>query len=72
MLGFFNHARGSLDPGAAAEMGDGFLMKQGFTLLWVGWQFDPPQRPGLVRVYPPTADRERRVRSAASSAATSW
>jgi Alpha/beta hydrolase domain len=21
----------------------------------VGWQFDPPQRPGLVRVYPPTA-----------------
>jgi alpha/beta hydrolase family protein len=54
MLGFFNHAAGSLDPGSAAEMGDGFLMQQGFTLLWVGWQFDVPQRPGLVRVYPPT------------------
>jgi hypothetical protein len=54
MLGFFNHASGSLDPGTAAEMGDGFLMQQGFTLLWVGWQFDVPQRPGLVRVYPPT------------------
>ena len=55
MLGFFNHATGSLDPSSAADMGDGFLMKQGFTLLWVGWQFDPPQRAGLVRVYPPTA-----------------
>ena len=55
MLGFFNHAAGSLDPASAAEIGDGFLMKQGFTLLWVGWQFDPPDRPGLVRVYPPVA-----------------
>jgi hypothetical protein len=55
MLGFFNHAAGSLDPASPAEMGDGFLMAQGYTLLWVGWQFDPPQRPGLVRVYPPTA-----------------
>src|SRR5438105_4278965 len=55
MLGFFNHATGSLDPSSLADMGDGFLMKQGFTLLWVGWQFDPPQRAGLVRVYPPVA-----------------
>jgi alpha/beta hydrolase family protein len=63
MLGFFNHAAGSLDPASAAEMGDGFLMKQGFTLLWVGWQFDPPQRPGLVRVYAPIAtDNGRPIR----------
>src|SRR5882672_2017783 len=55
MLGFFNHAAGSLDPASAAEVGDGFLMKQGFTLLWVGWQFDPPRRPGLMRLYPPFA-----------------
>jgi hypothetical protein len=55
MLGFFNHAAGSTDPGTPEEMGDGFLMKQGFTLLWVGWQFDTPKRPGLVRVYPPVA-----------------
>src|SRR5207248_787340 len=51
MLGFFNHAAGSVDPGTDAEMGDGFLLNQGFTLLWVGWQFDTPQRPGLVRAY---------------------
>jgi len=55
MLGFFNHAAGSADPATAAEMGDGFLMRQGFSLLWVGWQFDVPQRAGLLRVYVPTA-----------------
>lgn len=55
MIGFFNHATGSLDPSTDAEMGDGFLMKQGFSLLWVGWQFDPPDRPNLMRVYPPVA-----------------
>lgn len=60
MLGFFNHATGSVDPSSAAEMGDGFLMRQGFTLLWVGWQFDTPHRPGLVRVYPPTASENGR------------
>src|SRR5215831_7671190 len=51
MLGFFNHATGSLDPSTANDVGDGFLLRQGFTLLWVGWQFDVPQRTGLVRVY---------------------
>ena len=55
MLAFYNHATGSLDPASDAEMGDGFLMTQGFTLLWVGWQFDPPMRDALVRVYAPIA-----------------
>jgi hypothetical protein len=68
MLGFFNHASGSLDPGSPAEMGDGFLMRQGFTLLWVGWQFDPPPRQGLVRLYPPTAsDNGRPIRGVVRS-----
>jgi hypothetical protein len=58
MLGFFNRASGSLDPQADAEFGDGFLLERGFTLLWVGWQFDPPLRDGLVRVFAPVA-RER-------------
>src|SRR5687767_9442827 len=53
MLGFYNRATGSLNPTSDEELGDGFLMRHGFTLLWVGWQFDPPQREGLVRVYPP-------------------
>src|SRR5436309_1019438 len=60
MLGFFNHGTASLDPASARDFGDGFLMKQGFTLLWVGWQFDPPKRAGLVRVYPPDASENGR------------
>ena len=55
MLAFYNQAAGSLDPTTDAQMGDGFLMAQGFTLLWVGWQFDPPHREGLVRVFAPIA-----------------
>jgi alpha/beta hydrolase family protein len=60
MLGFFNHAAGSADPATPAQMGDGFLMKEGFTLLWVGWQFDVPKRPELLRVYAPVATENGR------------
>jgi len=55
MLGYFNNATGSRDPQTEDEMGDGFLLRNGFTLLWLGWQFDPPIRDGQMRVHPPTA-----------------
>ncbi len=55
MVGFFNFATGSLDPSTPENFGDGFLLEHGFTLLWVGWQFDPPMRDGLVRVFAPIA-----------------
>jgi hypothetical protein len=59
ILGFFNlAAANSLDPQMERDLGDGFLMERGFTLLWVGWQFDAPSREGLMRVYVPSA-RER-------------
>ena len=34
------------DPRTEADFGDGFLMRQGFTLLYVGWQFDVPEQAG--------------------------
>jgi hypothetical protein len=34
MVRFYDHARGD------DELGDGFLMRNGFTLVWVGWEFD--------------------------------
>jgi hypothetical protein len=34
MVRFYGHARGD------DELGDGFLMRHGFTLVWVGWEFD--------------------------------
>ncbi|MBM3791899.1 MAG: hypothetical protein FJW35_16320 [Acidobacteria bacterium] len=30
-------------------------MNRGFTLLWLGWQFDPPAGGNLLRIYPPVA-----------------
>ncbi len=55
MLSYYNNASGTRDPHTAEDMGDGFLLKQGFSLLWLGWQFDPPPTDGLMRVYPPVA-----------------
>jgi Alpha/beta hydrolase domain len=31
------------DPTAADDFGDGFLMNHGYTIAWVGWQFDIPE-----------------------------
>ena len=55
MLRYFNRGAGSVDPQTVEEMGDGLLFRNGFTLLWLGWQFDPPERDGLVRLYTPIA-----------------
>jgi hypothetical protein len=55
MISFFNFGGGGVEPQTAAHFGDGFLLEHGFTLLWVGWQFDVPMREGLLRVYAPIA-----------------
>ncbi len=38
-----------------SQLGDGFLAEHGFTLVWIGWEFDVPPRPGLLRAYLPVA-----------------
>ena len=60
MLGRFNRAQNNGDPTTAAHMGDGFLMREGYTLVWVGWQFDvtPPN----LRVEAPAINVTGRVR----------
>ncbi len=55
MLRFFNHAKGSPDPTTAQEFGDKFLLDAGYTLVWVGWQWDVPLQPGNMRLYAPVA-----------------
>jgi Alpha/beta hydrolase domain len=55
ILPMLSHAAGSLDPTTAETLGDGFLLEQGFTLLWVGWQFDVPADPALLHLVAPTA-----------------
>jgi hypothetical protein len=62
MLATFQKATGSPDPTTDAEFGDGALMRQGFTLLWMGWQWDVPDRPGTMRMEIPIAtDNGRRI-----------
>jgi len=53
ILSTFQQASGSADPTTAAEYGDGWLMEQGFTLLWMGWQWDVPE--GRMRMAIPIA-----------------
>jgi Alpha/beta hydrolase domain len=55
MLSFYDRGAGGTDPRTAAQFGDGFLLEQGYTLVWLGWQFDVPERPGLLRLYAPIA-----------------
>jgi len=55
MLSTFQKASGSPDPTKETEFGDGALMRQGFTLLWMGWQWDVPERPGTMRMDMPIA-----------------
>lgn len=40
---------------AEPEFGDGFLMRQGYTLAWVGWQFDLADQGANLHLYAPIA-----------------
>ncbi len=42
-------------PDAPLDPGNGFLMRQGYTVAWCGWQHDVPDTPGLLRIYVPEA-----------------
>lgn len=44
------------------EFGDGFLMRQGFTVAWLGWQFDLADQNQNVRLTAPLAhDSEKAI-----------
>lgn len=53
ILPVFQQAAGADDPTSEAEFGNGALMAQGFTLLWMGWQWDVPA--GRMRMTMPIA-----------------
>jgi hypothetical protein len=53
ILGYFDRAPQAPDPTAEADFGDGFLLRQGYTLIWIGWQFDIPHRAGLMGLEAP-------------------
>ncbi len=53
ILRTFQKARNSPDPKVSDEFGNGDLMVQGYSLLWMGWQWDVPE--GRMRVDVPIA-----------------
>ena len=42
-------------PHADPHPGNGFMMRQGYSLVWCGWQHDVPDAPGLFRCNVPNA-----------------
>ena len=54
-LGMFNSTPRVPDPSTPADFGNGFLMRHGYTVAWVGWQHDVPRRDGLMVLDAPRA-----------------
>ncbi|MEA2718169.1 MAG: hypothetical protein QOJ39_33 [Candidatus Eremiobacteraeota bacterium] len=57
-----NRGRFSRDPATPDDLGDGFLMRHGFSVVVVGWQFDVPREPGVLGMTAPVAtDRGKTI-----------
>jgi len=54
-IAMFNSAVRVPDPTSAADFGNGFLMRHGYTVAWVGWQADVPRVDGLMALDAPRA-----------------
>ena len=51
----FNSSDRQYDPSSPIESGNGFLMREGYTLMFCGWQADVPDIPGLIGLSVPEA-----------------
>ncbi|MCO6459299.1 MAG: hypothetical protein J5I93_28655 [Pirellulaceae bacterium] len=54
-LRFFNLSGGGNDPRTSDDAGDGFLMRQGFTIVWSGWDGELLPGGDRLRLAPPVA-----------------
>lgn len=55
LLATFNRAAGTESPATPEHFGDGLLLNEGYTLVWLGWQHDVPSKPELMRLHAPVA-----------------
>ncbi len=58
MLAFFDDAPWSNDPNSAADLGNGFLLRQGYTLLWSAWNWDVLPGDGRLQIELPVATED--------------
>lgn len=54
-LGMLNSTVRVADPTTEEDFGNGFLMRHGYTVAWVGWQADVPRVDGLMALEAPVA-----------------
>ncbi len=52
MLNRFCFGRAANDPTKDEDFGDKWLLDEGYTLVWLGWQWDVPNRAGILRMEP--------------------
>lgn len=55
-LGMFNSTVRTPDPTTPEDFGNGFLLREGYTIAWCGWQHDVPRRDGLMAMSVPAAE----------------
>jgi hypothetical protein len=53
ILAVMHGGKGSRDPTTEEEFGDGFLMRRGVTVAWLGWQWDAREEANVLRLYSP-------------------
>ena len=62
ILSFLNDAPASNDPSTLEHAGNGFLMRQGYTIVWCGWQGDlMPLENWLVMGVPVATDSGKEI-----------
>jgi hypothetical protein len=72
LLGRFNRAeRPGNDPTTDPDFGDGLLMREGYTLVWVGWEVDVPAPLSESMHRRRCCRRVRKIGSASRSCTTS-
>jgi hypothetical protein len=55
MLAFFDDAPWANDPRRPADLGNGFLLRQGYSLLWSAWNWDVLPGEGRLQIELPIA-----------------
>jgi hypothetical protein len=62
ILEFLNDGAESDDPSTLAHAGNGFLMRQGYTIIWLGWQGDlVPWENALTMRVPVATNSEKEI-----------
>lgn len=54
LLSYFTRGASS-DPRVATDLGDRFLLNMGFTLVWIGWEFDIQRKGSALGISVPVA-----------------